>query len=271
MPKIIKQKADGYIVIIVLLLTAVLLMLGLSLATRTTEEVYQSGQEADTTRVFNAAETGIEEALSLMQAGTFTTGETYSLTDPTYKLSEITGANVDLTVKGEEVSEFDFTVKQGEVLTVPAKPNTNIQWSHKTDCTDAAAIIVTLYKKVGSTFQAYHVAYKPFNGTGACDKGTGFAVANEVSGIGSSVTLVDTTTFGVLLDSTQGDILRIRPLYADARFHLTGSAATQLVATATDDTTDAGVETRKIQVIRTEPAPPSIFDYAVFSGGSLTK
>ena len=52
-----------------------MLTIGLSLASRTTQELFLSGQEADSARVFNAAEVGIEEALS--QDLDFT-GETYS-------------------------------------------------------------------------------------------------------------------------------------------------------------------------------------------------
>lgn len=266
----LRRKQDGYIVIIVLLLTAVLLMLGLSLATRTTEEVYQSGQEADTTRVFNAAETGIEAALYQIE------------TDPNLQFGETLG-NIDdisnpdnlstLLVQGEKADEFDISIPQGEVLTLEwnISNSTKIIWKH-TGCTSAPAVIITLYNNT-SPPTAHHVAYNAAaSSSTACSGGSNFTRAAFESGVGSSVTLPNTNVlFGVT--PVAGSLIRIRPLYADANFRIENSAATRIVSTATDNTggTTEGKETRKIEVIRTEPAAPSIFDYAVFSGGSLEK
>jgi hypothetical protein len=257
-----KHVADGYIVIIVLLLTAVLLMLGLSLATRTTEEVYQSGQEADTTRVFNAAETGIENALYLIQTGTAPNAagnlDLTAITPPT-------GSNALLDVAGTLASDFDINIDQGEVLTLQWKSGTEITWSY-TGCPVAPALIVTLYNTTGPT--ASHLAYDPFEAT--CNKGSSFVKADSGTTTSSTVVLVP-SDFN-LADATIGpnSLLRIRPLYADAAFSIENSSAIKLISTASDNTTGSR-ETRKIQVIRTEPAAPSVFDYAVFSGGALTK
>lgn len=265
-----QPKTDGYIVIIVLLLTAVLLMLGLSLATRTTEEVYLSGQEADTTRVFNAAETGIEEALYKLQVDSeLGFGEEAA----PIQVNVLDGSGADLIVTGQQASEFDLTVAQGEVLTLAWKSGTTISWTHANDCSNAAAIIVTLYNTTGPT--ASHVAYNPYKPAVGlnpeCDKGTGFDRA--LGSDGTSSVRLDLATFGLgLVEPPVGSILRIRPLYADASFHVTNSSAVQLISTASD-TTGGGTsaETRRIQVIRTEPAAPAIFDYAVFSGETLAK
>lgn len=269
-PTHMQRKQGGYIVIIVLLLTAVLLMLGLSLATRTTEEVYQSGQEADTTRVFNAAETGIEAALYQIE------------TDPTLEfdanLDVINGISnpdtlSDLTVEGELAEDFDISIPQGEVLTLGWKADTKINWIHPANCSsNTAALIITLYNSTGPV--ASHVAYDPFGTDAACTKGSNFAKASRypVSGTleGSRIVLTAALFGGGAIGADS--LIRIRPLYADANFHVEDSAATRIVSTAIDKgSTTEGKETRKIEVIRTEPAAPSIFDYAVFSGGSLEK
>lgn len=263
-----QQKKDGYIVIIVLLLTAVLLMLGLSLATRTTEEVYQSGQEADTTRVFNVAETGIEAALYQIEGGT-AVGSIVAPTAP---------AGSFLNVEGEQASKFEVTIPQGEVLTLKWRESTKINWEHNvSNCSGAPAIVVTLYNVTGAV--ASHLAYDPYNYHTDCKKGTNFVNApNKYSppslgDLGSSVTLVFSSFGYTAASQIHGDsLLRIRPLYADAKFTIENSGATRIVSTATDETGGGeGKETRKIEVIRTEPAAPSIFDYAVFSGGALTK
>lgn len=264
-----KKKEEGYIVIIVLLLTAVLLMLGLSLATRTTEEVYLSGQEADTTRVFNAAETGIENALYLVE----NTPGLIQATPKTFTAAEIAapdGSDSNLQVTGEQTDTFDMNIPQGEVLTLKWKPGTRIITKYA-NCAAAPALIVTLYDPVAIP-KAYHVTYNPVSAvnTSCSGKGTNFQNSTYVSATSSSVTL-DNSTFGITPNGNA--LIRIRPLFADASFTIEDSAAIKIVSTASDTSGGSGTsaETRKIQVIRTEPAPPSIFDYAVFSGGSLTK
>ena len=249
--------------IIVLLLTAVLLMLGLSLATRTTEEVYQSGQEADTTRVFNAAETGIENALYLIQTGAVTPDASGTL-----NLSSIVppgGSYADLDVTGVQASDFDMNIGQGEVLTLQWKPLTEITWTYA-DCAAAPAVIITLYNTTGPT--ASHLAYDPFES--GCNKGSSFVKPDSGTTAKSTVTL-QASDFGTPAPVIGPDsLLRIRPLYAAAAFSLKNSSAIKLISTASDDTAGSR-ETRKIQVIRTEPSAPSVFDYAVFSGGAITK
>jgi len=255
-----RQKTDGYIVIIVLLLTAVLLMLGLSLATRTTEEVYQSGQEADTTRVFNAAETGIERALFDLQSTPVTAGSLYNKSEAL--------ADAQISVTGNPVDSFAVTTDQGEVLTLKWNDDTKIEWKYA-GCGNAAALIITLYDAGDSS--AHHVAYNPVdsNGTACTGRGSSFDTASLISG-GSSVTLSPALFRPGAVDPDS--LLRIRPIYADATFTISGSSATEIISTASDTSGGGGAtETRKIKVIRTEPAAPAIFDYAVFSGGSLTK
>ena len=53
------KSQSGQIAVIVFLIMAILLVVGLSLATRTSQEIELAGQQEDTTRVFNAAETGV--------------------------------------------------------------------------------------------------------------------------------------------------------------------------------------------------------------------
>ena len=59
-----KKTQSGQVAIVILLIMVVLLTVGLSLASRTTQELFLSQQESESARVFNAAEVGIEDALS---------------------------------------------------------------------------------------------------------------------------------------------------------------------------------------------------------------
>ena len=269
-------RVGGYIVIIVLLLTAVLLMLGLSLATRTTEEVALSGQEADTTRVFNAAETGVEEALYQIGVNPGVVPEN-QVTPTTIPVSQVGDASRDttLTVTGQRADKFTLSIDQGEALSLKWREGTKISWTHNADCSDAAAIVVTLYQK-GPPAMAYHAAFNPGGPIpiAQCQKGTNFSVSANATG-GSTVTLTsDKFGLGAGAAVSTGSLLRIRPLYAKANFTIENSSAIDIQSTATDLNSGSGsegTETRRIQVIRTDPAPPAIFDYAVFSGSGITK
>ena len=59
-----RSREAGQAGLIVMLVMVVLLTLGVSIATRSTQDVTQSRQEEETSRVFDAAEAGIEEALA---------------------------------------------------------------------------------------------------------------------------------------------------------------------------------------------------------------
>ncbi|PJE67287.1 hypothetical protein COU95_03195, partial [Candidatus Shapirobacteria bacterium CG10_big_fil_rev_8_21_14_0_10_40_9] len=70
---------------------------------------------------------------------------------------------------------------------------------------------------------------------------------------------------------------RLRLLYSSDS-HVLGAKATG-TGTSTfpsqgveiESTGTAGTSTRKVEVVRFHPTPPEIFDFAIYSGGSLSK
>lgn len=270
-------KANGYIVVVVLLLTAVLLMLGLSMAARTTEQVYLSSQEADSTRVFNAAESGIEEALYQLDSGSVTTDQIANLQNGVYEALEgglnESAINVEGT-KPETIS--NLSVKQGESITVPVGAEDPVfTWRAPADCASAPGLIVTLYTRQNNG-TAYHTSYYPKTGpneSDECHTSLGQAATYAAGTPATNSITLSLSNFATPAPATPV-YYRITPLYADITFlSIQNSGAVEIVSTATDDIDENATtnEQRRIKVIRTEPAPPSIFDYAVFSGGELVK
>lgn len=267
-----KAGNDGYIVIVVLLLTAVLLMLGLSMAARTTEQVYLSSQEADSTRVFNAAESGLEEALYQLDTGAVSTDNISALED-NVDLSDFNNSNVAVTGVQLDVVP-NITIEQGKSLTLKYTPagNPDLFWVQSACGADSVGLLVTLYTSEGGG-RAYHQTYSSSSQSIKCQNSLA-QQASELPDDKNKVTL-RIADFGSGIDATKALFYRVTPLYHDiSLLDLTNSGAVKIVSTATDTIEGAGAasnEVRKIQVIRTEPAPPSIFDYAVFSGGNLVK
>jgi len=250
---------SGQIAIIVLLIMVVLLIVGLSLARRTSEEILLSGQVEDTTRVFNAAETGIEEALSNEskfgenpEAGGGTVGDDDNVQ---YQYS--------ITPENELVTDLT----QNEVATVYlASDDTGfeIDWATQDNCDQRAALIVSVYYDDGNS--VFHEAVKP-----NCYTDTSMATGFEEVGPAADPYKHH---HKISLDSySRLKFARIRPLYhsTDIRVTNAGQQMYTIRSEGTEQDPDGRSEQRAIEVTRTKPAPPAVFDYALYSGGDLKK
>lgn len=265
------KSQSGQIAVIVFLIMAVLLVVGLSLATRTSQEIELAGQQEDTTRVFNAAETGIEQALS--NQGNFIPGANSG--QQTVTLPADIDGNTEATVTVNEQNDYDGSVPAGlsaTVFTDPTQTGTlTIHWGTHAigDCNNLAALIITTYTKSGTTYQAEHQGVRP----GDCHSGTKFD--NSVSG-GSTYNGVAYTYSKAISVGSNTVMVRIKPLFASARLYISGTGSIMLpqlhtIRSQAQDTSSGNTEVRTIEVTRTRPAPPLILDYALYSGGTLVK
>lgn len=257
--QLFRQKADerGQIAVIVLLIMAVLLVIGISLASRTSEEIAISTQQQETTRVFNAAEAGIEEALSTdfgldAIGGSAPEGE-LQIDDIDVKYRVIANEGVD----GVDLSP-------GQTLTVVMSQTgaPRIEWRGTGNCSTAPPLILTAYYTDGAQVRAIHEAVRTSTNTNA-------GTFTEVS-CSSNVATFNFT--GIPTGSRH--FLRVTPLYNQATIVRIDGVAGQsqtIRSEARRENTFGDTEFRAIEVTRTNPAPPSIFDYALYSGGSLTK
>ena len=256
---------SGQIAIIVLLIMVVLLILGLSLARRTSEEILLSGQVEDTTRVFNAAETGVEDALSELNKAA-----------PDLDKDDIAVGDAQYSYQITQTGDIAQNVPANQTATVYLKPSTDdnleIHWAkgQRDNCVGRAALIVSIYYDNGN--KVVHEAVKPSCTGYPVDRATGFST----TGVSELVTGDYPSRFTLALTNIEYPnkvFARIRPLYASTYIRVTGAGQQMYTirSEGSELTADGRSEQRTIEVTRTKPAPPAIFDYALYSGGSLSK
>jgi len=257
---------SGQIGIIVVLIMVVLLTIGLSLASRTTKEVALSTQEQESTRVFDAAEVGVEQALST----------SLSFAGNTFTSSPLqpTGSNATVTYTINKQFDLEMQIFQGYSamiqLTDATHPNPPpsllIDWSTE-DCTNSAAsLMVSIFTVDTSVNPAtVKVRYKTFE---PCGRGNGFS-AGGISGGQNGY--FKRATIGL---APKDNFVRIKPIYNDTKMLVqasSGQLPVQSYAIHSSGNNNNGTENRNVQVTRSLPTAPSIFDFNLFSGTTIVK
>lgn len=249
----------GQVGVVVLLIMVVLLTVGLSLASRSTQELFLTQQNVDSTRVFNAAEAGIDQALS---------------TSFTFEGEQATGAidnfnNSDIDVDYQITKMYQLETRLFEMVSVEVDVTGNngsglvIEWSRLDDCAteDVASLLASVYYDDAGTTRVRHY---PLQG---CSRGDNFLAASNVN--------ADGYRRQYDLPLTADDLfVRIKPLYNDTHIRVTGDGwqlPVQYYNVRSEARNNAGNETRIVEVNRTLDAAPSVFDYAVFSQTTLVK
>lgn len=253
-----KNSQSGQTGVIILLLMAGMLTVGLSLATQTTQEALLSGKETDSARVFNAAEEGIEQAIS---SNLEFTGDTFSGTvanqadiSVAYTVTKKNTLEV-LLFEGVSVSVDVTGAQDGNVL--------QIDWSKVDDCgsDDLASLLVATYSDVSG------VARTRYTYVAGCDRSDGFESAQNIDEN-------DYRRRYNLTLQTGDTLVRIKPIYADTNINVTSSGfvlPVQYYAIRSEASRSESNETRIVEVNRTLSAAPSIFDFAIYSGNTLIK
>lgn len=245
---------SGQVGVVVLLVMAVVLTVGLSTAVNSTQDVDLSRQEAESTRVFNAAEAGIEQALS-----------TYDTGDTSGTVNSISGVDVAYTVS--EVNSVDTRLFEGVSISVDVTGNNGndlrIQWSREDSCAteNPASLLVSIFSDDGT---GPTVRYEALAG---CDRGGSF----------TSVSSINTDGFRREYDlplTSDDQFVRIKPLYNDTHLRVVGDGWTlpvQGVRVRSDATNQQGNEVRSVEVNRSLPTAPSVMDYGLVSGTTIVK
>jgi len=252
----------GQVGLVVLLIMVVLLTVGLSVVSRSIGDVRLSRQEEEASRVFDAAEAGIEQGLLDISVGTFGS-------------SSVTGiGDIDVNYTTAEVDrKLEINVVEGHAAQVNVSNSVGgeqvvINWSKETDCTDQspASIVVTTYNYNGVSYSARREAFA------ACDNADNFSTAGVVDG--------DEGYFKkVPVSMVAGDqFVRVMAVYSDTDVKAEGVGVYELPvqyytvrSVAESQMQEDVAETKVVEVSRTKPALPAIFDYVLFSGASLTK
>jgi Tfp pilus assembly protein PilX len=255
------KNQSGQIAIVILLIMVVLLTVGLSLASRTTQEVFLSQQEAESTRVFNAAESGIEDALS----------QDFSAISAETTLADIGVADVTTTTKITPQGVLETQITEGSTVHLDLSANfggntIGIEWSRVSGCDSSASIIASTYYDDSGTTKAVHEAFgpaSPCTGSRDTDDFTQVAVDSGSDGYiyRETITLPANPLF-----------MRIKTVYNDTPLRVTGAeASNQFFVIRAEADNDLGDENRAIEVGRGLSTAPSFMDYSVYSGGALAQ
>lgn len=256
------QHQSGQVGIVVLLLSSIILVIGLTVANRVLREGQSTAEQEDSIRIFNTAETGIEEALNdiyeFEKNGTELSG----------RLDLIENDNLN-QVTINTTDNFEGFIQRGEVLSLEVidgqTGNIEINWS-RVDCAQGASnlLIGVYYNDSGSYQSDYYMV-------GNCPS---YADQNLIS----VTDIAEENHFRYLLPITdannQNAFVRISPIEAgtdidlnvgpgllgDTQYNITSIAQNQ-----------SGSNAKVIEVSRSSLAAPSFMDYALVSGGNLTK
>ncbi len=289
----LKSNNKGQIVLIILLVMAVGLTIGLSVAGRSLTDVRLSSQIEESNRAFSAAEAGIEQVLK--------TGVASVTGTPSGTVGNAS-YNVNLNVIGGTTAQFSFpsTISEGDAQTIwlvgrnasglPDDTNrdyvpSTIQfcWSYLGTSPRPAVDISVFFKNAG-VYKVSRAAYDPDSTRLAQN---GFSSVTDVAGGycaagGQTYSYRVTLNFTTLTPPISAGIafipiaLRIKPVYNDTKIAVVpaggagGALPEQGKNIISTGTTASGVA-RRWNVVNTYASPFDIFDYGVWSGSHLQK
>jgi len=277
------NKNSGQTLLIILLIAAVILTVGLAVASYSITDIKISQQEEASARAFSAAEAGIEESLKIGSATNVTVGNI------TAQVSEVVqGGGKDFNFGGLKFPSGESANvwlighdAQGELNPsefFPLNGKITICWGESTTIDNSTpALEAILVYKDGNDYKVIRSGVDPKSG-----RTTGFDAADDSDGgncgnlafAKNNVIDLASGTF-ILPANAIPYLLRLKLLYNTSSQPLAVSADNNLpnqgkcfdsAATITDSNI-----TRKIRQCQFFEAPPAIFDYVLFSTGDLTK
>jgi len=258
----LKHDNSGQVGLIILLIMVVILALGLSLATRTSQQAEISIQQEDTTRVFNAAESGVEAAL----ANIYQAEESGTIDDISEDISslDILESDSDINYNITKSNILETHLKQGTSteLQVPTAGSISFYWATEQACEDTASLLLSVYADDGSQLTARHFAVGDCSGSST--RGDNF-IPNDA---GPTPYLYAYTLFTTADDQ----FVRVKPVYTDTDIKIVGSpAVSQFTINSQAQNTLTSQETRTFEVKRTLSTAPAFMEYALVSGSSIIK
>jgi len=276
----VKKGNSGQTLLIILLIAAVILTVGLAIASYSITDIKISQQEEESARAFSAAEAGIEESLKIGSATNVTVGNI------TAQVSEvIQGGGKDFDFGGLKFASGELTNvwlvehndQGGFDASFPTNGKITVCWGEANQVSDAnpPALEASLVYKDGANYKVIRAGFDPKAG-----RTIGFGNVDSSSGtncgslaFAKNINLASGTF--TLPQNAIPYLLRLKLLYNSESQPLAVTADNNLPQQGKCyDSSAAIVEsniTRKIRQCQFYEAPPAIFDYVLFSTGDLTK
>lgn len=250
----------GQVLILVLLVVVVSLAVGLSVASRNITNIRTSTQTEESQKAFSAAEGGIESVLS------------QGLSSLVPGTTQVDVGNIKANVNVEKKETFEAQIVRGSVgqisiVGMETKP-VKISWA-KNGETAASIEVTQLWGCCGSapgvqTRNAYDGGSSESLG-----KQFGFNDALDPGGCEGYAKCVTIT-----IANDNATLLRIRPFWHSNSFLVKAIPPnvlpTQTYTLKSTASTADGI-TRTVQVTKTLPQLPAVFDYAIYSDSAIVK
>jgi len=280
---------SGQVVLILVLITVVGLVIGLSLVARSITDVRISSQIEQSSRAFSAAEAGVESALKGATVGGPASSGTVTLPGASaeYKVTGLAGSGDTYLLPATTVNNSrtvwliphndDGSINEGGT-SYPANASLDICWGLQSS--GVPAVIVSLIYKEGN----YKLAKGAYDSIPIGRQVDGKSV-NDNFDVPDSGSFCDNNfpykkTIKATEDFKVGAsaillALRIQPLYSSTVLAVKPQAGQSLPLqgkkiTSVGQTTNKGVA-RKVQVIEEYKSLPAIFDFTLFSENGIKK
>lgn len=260
----------GQVGIIVLLISAIILVIALSIANRVVRESQGNIAAENSTRVFNTAESGVQQALANIFQ--YESNQVDSL-NSNFSFED---ANLN-QVRIDTLQNFEAFLPEGQATTiniVNGQTGTiTLHWSKSTCDQGAANLLIGHYYR-GQTATATLVRYYLVgNCPSFSDQNLIRASNPTLSGYKFRYSLP--ITGGTLGPSyNQNAFLRIIPIERGTNLHVAGSpgliSGAQYTILSLAQMPD-GSSAKAIEVTKSMPSAPAFMDFALVSGGYLSK
>lgn len=235
----------GQVGLVVLLVMVAVLTVGLAVSSRSTSQLTQVRQEAESSRSFEVAETAIEEALSL------------DLVDGSGGQIDVGGIEAQYQVTAQQTGTRNLGL--GEVMEVNLEGATgtsfNLSWTGSGGCVDAPGqspgVVVSVLYEGGQ------VVRNAYDSCGDRTDDNGFTYAD-----GSSVNVEYN-------DHSNPRLARVRVVYSNAGVTVIGNNLPPQQFQVRSTATAPDGETRSIEVIQGAPERPALFDYVLYGGSGI--
>lgn len=266
-----RSQEKGQVLLVLLLVISVILVVGLSVASRSVTDVKISQQSQESARALLVAQTGLEKAIkasSNIVSDNSVPGIGYSVEKTTlgngkeYVFPNSISANEPVTLW---LAEHNTDGSLG----TPSTNFTSLLFGWTGSASDKTALEVTLIYKIGSTFYNKRYAYDPYSRVPP----TNFASSSIPCKI-PSLDGIDFPHCVTLSPLPLGIYLvQLRLLFNDQKQKIGVRSVQNLPSQGNCYISTATVQeskvTRRLQQCQLWPTVPSIFNYQLFSGGNL--
>lgn len=285
------KNQNGQALLLVLLAMSVVLVLGLSIVSRTITDVSNTTRQEDSTRAFSAAESGVEKALLIGgSTGTVSVGaEGATFTATVAADSASTDFNYPLAIPSGDMAHLWFLNHDanGNFLISGSygglAPSMDVCWGNQGSTEVTAAEIIFFYTPTAGNYSDVRVwkgAYDPDAArrgiNGFLDPGTNpCTVSGKVYKYSRRFRLGGGPG-GLVLPTTQGQLLfaKVRLLYnsvpQDVGFFSLGGVNFPSQGNKVSSTGTAGGANRRLEVTQLFGEPPAIFSSLIYSGADVT-